>query len=102
MTSATSATSERGKGMFSKITFLKSVHSSEKDELCPGFEVKTLTKSVHREGVLRIDYFLQKICNTLKMGLKLNLIVHKVAGGGRTDAVQNLSCQRNLKSFFHM
>ena len=36
------------------------------------------------------------------MGLKLNLIVHKVAGGGRTDAVQNLSCQRNLKSFFHM
>ena len=28
------------------------------------------------------------------MGLKLNLIVHKVAGGGRTDAVQNLSCQR--------
>ena len=38
----------------------------------------------------------------IKMGLKLNLIVHKVAGGGRTDAVQNLSCQRNLKSFFHM
>ena len=51
MTSATSATSERGKGMFSKITFLKSVHSSKKDELCPGFEVKILTKSVHRGGV---------------------------------------------------
>merc|ERR1712051_359386 len=51
LTSATSATSERSKGMFSKITFLKSVHSSEKDELCPGFKVKILTKSVHRGGV---------------------------------------------------
>ena len=54
MTSATSATSERGKGMFSKITFLKSVHSSKKDELCPGFEVKISTKSVHRGGVLEV------------------------------------------------
>ena len=57
MTSATSATSERGKGMFSKITFLKSVHSSEKDELCPGFEVKILTKSVHRGGVWQLGIF---------------------------------------------
>ena len=31
-----------------KIQNLESVHSSEKDELCPGFEVKILTKSVHR------------------------------------------------------
>ena len=51
MTSATSMTSERGKGMFLKIIFLKSVHSSKKDELCPGFEVKILTKSVDRGGV---------------------------------------------------
>ena len=54
MTSATSMTSERGKGMFLKIIFLKSVHSSKKDELCPGFEVKILTKSVHRGGVLKL------------------------------------------------
>ena len=51
MTSATSVTSERAQGFFSKITFLKSVHSSEKDELCPGFEVKIFTKSVHRGEV---------------------------------------------------
>ena len=35
-----SATSERGKGIFSKITFLKSGHSSKKDELCHGFGVE--------------------------------------------------------------
>ena len=55
-----SATSERGKGIFSKITFLKSVHSSEKDELCPGFEVKIFTKSVHRGGV-RVENYKTKI-----------------------------------------
>ena len=52
MTSATSATSERGRGIFSKIAFLKSLHFKEKDELCPGFEVEIFTKSLHRGGVL--------------------------------------------------
>ena len=47
----TSVTSERGKGIFSKITFLKSLHSSKKDELCPSFEVEIFTKSLHRGGV---------------------------------------------------
>ena len=51
LASATSMTSERGKGMFLKIIFLKLVHSSKKDELCSGFEVNILTKSVHRGGV---------------------------------------------------
>ena len=51
-TSATSATSEGAQGIFSKITFLKSVHFKEKDELCPGFEVEIFTKSLHRGGVI--------------------------------------------------
>ena len=37
--------------MFSKITFLKSVHSKEKDEACLGFLEEIFTKSVHRGGV---------------------------------------------------
>jgi hypothetical protein len=47
---ATSATSEGAQGIISKITFLKSVHSKEKDEACLGFLVKIFTKSVHRRG----------------------------------------------------
>ena len=34
-----------------RITFLKSVHSKEKDEACLGFLVNIFTKSVHRGGV---------------------------------------------------
>ena len=34
--------------MFSKITFLKSLHSNEKDELCYSFEVEIFSKSLHR------------------------------------------------------
>ena len=45
------ATSERDMGIFSKIAFLESLHSKEKDELCPGFEVEIFTKSLHRGGV---------------------------------------------------
>ena len=40
LTSATSATSEGAQGIFSKITFLKSVRSNEKDEVCHSFVVK--------------------------------------------------------------
>ena len=58
-----SATSERGKGIFSKITFLKSVLSNEKDELCPGFKVKLFTKSVHRGGVSFV-----RECNSTQLG----------------------------------
>ena len=47
----TSATSEGAQGIFSKGTFLKSVHSEEKDEACLVFLVKSFTKSVHRGGV---------------------------------------------------
>jgi hypothetical protein len=50
LTLATSATSEGAQGIFSKITFLKSVHSKEKDVACLGFLVKIFTKSVHRGG----------------------------------------------------
>ena len=38
--------------MFSKITFLKSVLSNEKDEACFGFLEEIFTKSVHRGGVM--------------------------------------------------
>ena len=41
-----------GPGIFSKITFLKSVHSKEKDEACISFLVNIFTKSVHRKGVI--------------------------------------------------
>ena len=51
MTSATSATSEGAQGIFSKITFLKSVHSNEKDEVCHSFVVEIFTKSLHKGGV---------------------------------------------------
>ena len=51
MTSATSATSEGAQGIFSKITFLKSVRSNEKDEVCHSFVVEIFTKSLHRGGV---------------------------------------------------
>ena len=57
----TSMTSEGAKWFFSKITFLKSVHSKEKDEACLGFLVKSFTKSVHRGGVpvlsLEADFY---------------------------------------------
>ena len=44
-------TSEGAQGIFSKVTFLKSVHSKEKDEACLGFVVKIFTKYLHRGGV---------------------------------------------------
>jgi hypothetical protein len=53
LTSATSVTSEGAQGIFSKITFLKSVNSTEKDEVCHSFLVKIFTKSLHRGGVLQ-------------------------------------------------
>ena len=47
----TSTTSEWAQWIFSKITFLKSVHSKEKNEACLGFLEEIFTKSVHRGGV---------------------------------------------------
>ena len=47
----TSATSEGAQGIFSKITFLKSVRSNKKDEVCHSFLIKNFTKSLHRGGV---------------------------------------------------
>ena len=44
----------RGSGIFSKVTFLKSVHSKEKDEACLGVVVKFFTKSLHRGGVMNV------------------------------------------------
>ena len=47
----TSATSERGKGIFSKITFLKSVHiPAKKMSYIPALRSKIFTKSLHRGG----------------------------------------------------
>ena len=40
------------KGILSKVTLLKSVHSNEKDEVCHSFLVKIFTKSDHR-GVVQ-------------------------------------------------
>ena len=51
LTSATLATSEGAQGIFSKITFLISVCSNEKDVVCHSFVVKIFTKSLHRGGV---------------------------------------------------
>ena len=48
---ATSASSEWAQWIFSKITFLKSVHSKEKDKSCLGFLDEIFTKFVHRGGV---------------------------------------------------
>ena len=36
---------------FQKVSFLNSVHSKEKDEVCLGFLVKIFTKSLRRGGV---------------------------------------------------
>jgi hypothetical protein len=55
----TSATSEGAQGIFSKITFLKSVHSKEKDKACLDFLVKIFTKSVHRGGVAELRMVIQ-------------------------------------------
>jgi hypothetical protein len=52
LTSATSATSEGAQGIFSNVTFLKSVFSKEKDEVCHSFLVKIFAKSLHRGGVV--------------------------------------------------
>ena len=40
--------------MFSKITFVKSVRSKEKDEACHSFLENIFTKSVHRGGVKNV------------------------------------------------
>ena len=59
MTSAISASSEGAQGIFSKITFSKSVHSNEKDEVCHSFLVEIFTKSLHRGGVkVNVESFL--------------------------------------------
>ena len=52
LTSATSASSEGAHGIFSKITFSKSVRSNEKDEVCHSFIREIFTKSLHRGGVI--------------------------------------------------
>ena len=59
LTSATSVTSKGAQGIFSKVTFLKSVHSKEKDEVCLGFLVKIFTKSLHRGGVIEERWLLR-------------------------------------------
>ena len=44
-------TSKGAKDIFSKVTFLKSEHSNKNHELCHGFVVKNLTKSLLTGGV---------------------------------------------------
>ena len=43
---------EGAQGIFSKITFSKSVHSNKKDDVCHSFLVKIFIKSLHRGGVI--------------------------------------------------
>ena len=52
----TSRTSEWARWFFSKITFLKLVHSMEKHEACLSFLVNIFTKSVHRGRVAYKDH----------------------------------------------
>ena len=51
LTSVTLATSKGAQGFLSKITFLKSVRSNEKDKVCHSFLVQIFTKSLHRGRV---------------------------------------------------
>jgi hypothetical protein len=71
LTSATSATSEGAQGIFSKVTFSKSMHSKEKDEACLGFLVKIFTKSLHIRGV-RMVYSLGKVSGFLDQNYDWN------------------------------
>ena len=66
LTSATSATSEGAQGIFSKVTFMKSVHSNQKDEVCHSFLVEIFTKSLHRGGV--------------KLGIYMKTLVSRLPG----------------------
>ena len=65
----TSASSEWAQWIFSKITFLKSVHSKEKDEACLGFLEEIFIKSVHRGGVMPIPS-ITSIFKKIKINLK--------------------------------
>ena len=57
----TLVTSEGAQGIFSKIVFLKSVHSKvKKNEACLGFKVKIFNKSVHRGGMAVCASFFAK------------------------------------------
>ena len=51
LTSGTSATSGGAQRIFSKLTFLKSVRSNEKEEVSHSFLVDIFTKSLNRGGV---------------------------------------------------
>ena len=62
LTLATLVTSEGAQGIFSKITFLKSVCSNEKDEVCHSFVVEIFTKSLHRGGVRGGGQKMAKFC----------------------------------------
>ena len=71
----TSRTSEGAQWFFSKITFLKSVHSKEKDEVCHNFIVKIFTKSLHRGGVSYLYIFLKTEVMRYWTGLNYNWLV---------------------------
>jgi hypothetical protein len=74
----TSATSEWAQGIFSKITFLKSVRSNEKDEVCHSFLVEIFTKSLNRGGVVSSSsYFLFNIEFWSAVGITSFSVRHK-------------------------
>ena len=59
----TSASSEWAQWIFSKITFLKSVRSNEKIEVCQSFLEEIFTKSLHRGGVrVHIEIYDWQLC----------------------------------------
>ena len=76
MTSATSATSEGAQGIFSKITFLKSVRSNKKDEVCHSFVVEIFTKSLHRGGVINVGAGLTPETSSSKVAVSRLLFYH--------------------------
>ena len=65
-------TSEGSQEIFSKVTYLKSVHSKEKDEACLSFLVKFFTKSLHRGGVGGLYLDGKKMLAPLNLEIELN------------------------------
>ena len=85
----TSATSEGAQGIFSKITFLKSVRSNKKDEVCYSFVVEIFTKSLHRGGVTLSS---RKIVKALPVGLMAKLGLQSTLRSQYLVLLSKLSC----------
>ena len=77
--------------MFSKITFLKSVRSKEKDEACLSFLEDISTKSVHRGGV---DCYLSTFTGQPPMRAQC-VLPSGITKVGETQTVDVINCNGN-------